>query len=222
MLKVKADSAYKGRLIVQGVSQILGMSVTRDHEYIVYVCIYIYIYIYIYITEDVVQRYGMEGCNPAYTPRVGPELSLNQPGEKLLDGEEKWRYQAITGVVMYLAQVTRYDILFTVNQLARAMPKPANAHMGEKRRYQAITGAVMYLAQVTRYDILYTVNQLARAMPKPAKAHMGAAKLLLRYLVRSTDFSIITYKQSGFRLAVFADANWGNSPNNVGLGHHTS
>ena len=50
-------------------------------------------------------------------------------------------------------------------------------------------------------------------MSKPAKAHMGAAKHLLRYLVESTDFSII-YKQGGLRLAIFSDANWDNNPNN--------
>ena len=62
-----------------------------------------------------------------------------------------------------------------------------------------------------RYDILNAVNQLARAMPKPAKAQMGAAMYLLRYLVASTDFSI-TYKQGGFRIGSFSDANWGNNP----------
>ena len=46
-------------------------------------------------------------------------------------------------------------------------------------------------------------------MSKPSKAHMGAAKHLLRYLAGSTDFSI-TYKQGGFKLAAFSDANWGN------------
>ena len=105
----------------------------------------------------------------AYTPVVGPELSLGQP-EKLLNEEEK-------------------------------------------RRYQAITGAVMYLAQATRYDILYAVNQLARAMSKPAKAHMETAKHLLRYLAGSADLSII-YKQGGFRLVAFSDANGGNNPDN--------
>ena len=64
---------------------------------------------------------------------------------------------------------------------------------------------------MTRYDILHAVNQLARVMSKPAKAHMGAAKHLRRYLVGSTDFSI-AYKQGGFRLAAFLDANWGNNP----------
>ena len=147
-----------------GVSRILGTNVTRDREKgTITVNQKDY-------TEDVVQRYGMKGCNPVYTPGVGPELSLSQPEEKLLNEEEK-------------------------------------------RRYQAITGAVMYLAQLTRYDILYADTQLARAMSKPAKAHMGAVKHLLRYLAGSKDFSI-TYKQGGFRLVAFSDANWGNNPDN--------
>ena len=49
-------------------------------------------------------------------------------------------------------------------------------------------------------------------MSKPVKIHMGAAKYLLRYLAESTDFSV-TYKQGGFRLVAFSDANWGNNPN---------
>ena len=40
---------------------------------------------------ELVQRYGMKVCSPAYTPGVGPELSLNQPEEKLLDEVEKRR-----------------------------------------------------------------------------------------------------------------------------------
>ena len=50
-------------------------------------------------TEDAIQPYGMEGCNSACTPGVGPELSLNQPEEKLLNEEEKRRYQGNTGAV---------------------------------------------------------------------------------------------------------------------------
>ena len=68
----------------------------------------------------------------------------------------------------------------------------------------------MYLGQVTRYD---AVNQLARAMSKPSKAHMAAAKHLLRYLAGTVDFAI-TYKQGGFKLTAFSDANWGNNPDN--------
>ena len=53
------------------VSIILCMNVTRDREK---GTITIHQKDY---TEDVVQRYGMKGCNPAYTPGVGPELSMN-------------------------------------------------------------------------------------------------------------------------------------------------
>ena len=73
VFKIQADSTYKGRLVVQGVLQILGKNVTRDHER---GAIPISQKGY---TEDVVQRYGMEDCNPAYTPGAGLELSLNQP-----------------------------------------------------------------------------------------------------------------------------------------------
>ena len=70
------------------VSRILGINVTRDYakgDIIISQKNY---------TEDVVQRYGMEDCNPAYTLGIGPGLSMNQPEEKLLTMEEKRRYQA--------------------------------------------------------------------------------------------------------------------------------
>ena len=50
-------------------------------------------------------------------------------------------------------------------------------------------------------------------MSKPSKAHVEAAKHLLRYLARSTDF-FNTYRQGGFKLAAFSDTNWGKNPDN--------
>ena len=50
---------------------------------------------------------------------------------------------------MYLAQVTRYDILFSVNHLARAMSKPSNAHMGAAKH------VLRYLAGTISFDITY-------------------------------------------------------------------
>ena len=93
VLKVKADSTYRRRFVVQRFSQILGMSVTRDREK---GAITISQKDY---TENVVHRYDMGGCSSAYTPGVGPELSLNQPEEKLLNEVKKWCYQGITGAV---------------------------------------------------------------------------------------------------------------------------
>ena len=45
-----------------------------------------------------------------------------------MNKEDKRRFQAITGSVMCLGQVTRYDIGYAVNQLARAICKPSKAH----------------------------------------------------------------------------------------------
>ena len=42
---------------------------------------------------------------------------------------------------------------------------------------------------------------------------MAAAKRLLRYLAGTVDFAI-TYKQGGFKLTAFSDANWGDNPDN--------
>ena len=83
------------------VSRVLGMYVTRNRDKgVITISQRVY-------TKYVVQWYGMESCNPAYTPGIGPELSLNQAEEKPLNEEEKRRYQVITRAEMYLALVTR-------------------------------------------------------------------------------------------------------------------
>ena len=71
----------------------------------------------------------MSECKSLSTPGLGPEVSLERPEGKLLDEVEKKRYQAITGSVMYLTQVTRYDIMHATTQIARAVSKPTKAHM---------------------------------------------------------------------------------------------
>ena len=97
------------------VSRVLNMNVVRDRdERTITINQKDY-------TEDIVQRYGMRGCNPAYTPGVGPELSLDNPEENLWNEEGKRRYRPVTGAAIYFAQVCRYGVLYTVNQLARAM-----------------------------------------------------------------------------------------------------
>jgi len=65
-----------------------------------------------------------------------------QPEATLLGKVDTQRYQAIVGSVMYLAQVTRYDIMYACRQLARALSKPSKVHMGAAKhllRYLAGT-----------------------------------------------------------------------------------
>lgn len=64
-------------------------------------------------TMSMLEKYGMGNCNQLSTPGKGPELSLEHPEEKLLDAAEEQRYQVITGSLMHLAQVIRYDVLYT-------------------------------------------------------------------------------------------------------------
>ena len=100
-------------------------------------------------TEDILERYGMTNCNIAFTSGVGPEISLDQPADRLLDEQGKQRYQSIVGALMYLAQVSRYSILYAVNQLARAMFKPSKAHMGAAKH------VLRYLAESVNFPITY-------------------------------------------------------------------
>ena len=98
-------------------------------------------------------------------------------------------------------------------ELSNQQPDDTLLDEEEKKRYQGIVGCLMYVSQVLRYDIMYAVGQLARPMAKPRKIHMVAAKHTLRYLARTTDFSI-TYKRGGFKLVVFFDSNWANNSDN--------
>ena len=50
---------------------------------------------------------------------------------------------------MHLVQVSRYDILYAVNQLARAVSKPSKAHMGAAKH------VIRYLAESLNFPITY-------------------------------------------------------------------
>ena len=50
---------------------------------------------------------------------------------------------------MSCRQVSHYDILSAVNQLAKAMPKPPNAHMGAAKHL------LCYLAGSVNFSIIY-------------------------------------------------------------------
>ena len=130
------------------VSLVLGMGVTRDRAKGT-----------VTITQDnytksLLERYGMASCNPTYTPGVGKELSLDQPEEKLLSNEDKQRFQAITGSVMYLRQVTRFDILYAVNQLARG-----------RARVSRTEGSIELLDPPDRQQYRHHLNELGQVFP---------------------------------------------------------
>ena len=91
----------------------------------------------------------MKDCHLAFKPGAGLELLLNQPEKNLPDEEGKRRYQSIVGASMYLTQVSRYDILYAVNQLERGVSKPSKAHMAAAKHL------LCYLAGSTNFFITY-------------------------------------------------------------------
>ena len=142
----KLKKQLRGRFEMTGLgdmSKVLGLNVTRDRENRT-VTIDQKDY-----TEDILERYGMINCNVALTPGVGPYISLNQPADKLLDEQGKQRYQSIAGALMFLVQVLRYDTLYAVNQLARAMSKPLKARMGAAKH------VLRYLAGSVNFPITF-------------------------------------------------------------------
>ena len=105
------------------VSLTLGMQITRDRaESKLKISQAIFV-------KSLLERFGMSECNPVYTPGTGPELSVTQPHENLLDSGGIKLYQAIVGSVMYLGTCSRFDIICAVSQLTRARSKPAKVHM---------------------------------------------------------------------------------------------
>lgn len=77
----------------------------------------------------IMERLEMLDCNSVHMPEYGPEFPVKQPEEKLLGALGVKPCQAIVGSALYLAEVTRYDIYYTFNQLTRACSKPAVVSM---------------------------------------------------------------------------------------------
>ena len=100
-------------------------------------------------TNSLLEHYGMTPCNSTYTPGAGNELSLDQPEERFLGKEGTQRCLAIMGNLMYPGPVTRYDILYDVKQLARAMSKSSKAHILAAKHLR------LYLAGTVDFAITY-------------------------------------------------------------------
>ena len=126
------------------VSMVLGMQITRDREKGTFTISQAY------YTKSVLETCGMGECKAVYTIGVGPELSINQGEGDFLSKADTLRYQSIVGSVMYLAQESRYDILYGVNQLARAMSNPSKARMGAGKHL------LRYLAASIDFNITYS------------------------------------------------------------------
>ena len=100
------------------VSLILGKKITRDrNKRTIRISQKDY-------TRSMLDRFKMKDCNAVRTPRMGAELSLDQPTDTLLDEDGAKLYQSMVGSLLYLSRTTRWDISYGVLQPTRATSKP--------------------------------------------------------------------------------------------------
>ena len=148
---VRIPNSYKERFEMTDmgeVTRILGMEVKRDYDQGT-LAITQTDYV-----ENLLERFEMQNANVAHTPGYGQELSSEQPEDKLLGAQGIKLYQSITGSLLYLAQCTRYDLCYAVNQLTRACNRPAEVHM------TAAKHVLRYLRGTPDLPITYRKEQL--------------------------------------------------------------
>ncbi|GJQ87951.1 hypothetical protein Trydic_g12881 [Trypoxylus dichotomus] len=71
--------------------------------------------------REILSRFGMSDCKPSSTPSdSGTKLSMDvQDTSKDAENTQKIPYQEAVGCLLYLAQGTRPDIAFAVNDVSR-------------------------------------------------------------------------------------------------------
>ncbi|CAN0030647.1 unnamed protein product, partial [Sphacelaria rigidula] len=109
------------------VSLILGMKVSRDtergtlklskHKYAI----------------SLLHKFNMDSCNPLHTPGVNNSILPDTEGQ-LLDQQSMKQYQAMVGSLIFLSQCTKFDIAFSVTQVARYMSRPTTQQLAAVKR----------------------------------------------------------------------------------------
>ena len=95
--------------------------------------------------EQVLDRFGMTDCNPVSTPADGvlPRVDAKTGGKP--DGQ----YMSIVGALMYAAMVTRPDIAYAVQALARHLQSSSHIH------WNAALRVLKYLKGTLNHGIMY-------------------------------------------------------------------
>src|SRR5437667_2253262 len=79
--------------------------------------------------------------------------------------------------------------------------------------YKEITGSLNHLAVYSRPDIAFAVSTLSQFNSDPTTTHMQAARHVLRYLLKTANYSITYGNSSDLAIRGYADANWGGDRN---------
>jgi len=100
---------------------------------------------------DVLQRFGMQRCNPAFTPA---ECDSGLAGKETSASDiEEGPYRELIGALLYLSVATRPDIANTVARLAQFTSAPNSSHWVAAKRL------LRYLAHTSQVGLIYSQNK---------------------------------------------------------------
>jgi Reverse transcriptase (RNA-dependent DNA polymerase). len=77
------------------------------------------------LIDKILLTTNMTDCNPVATPTSKEALGSDRDGDQF---DEKWKYSAVVGMLLYLSSNTRPDITFAVHQCARYSHNPKVSH----------------------------------------------------------------------------------------------
>lgn len=101
-------------------------------------------------TTRILQRFGMDKCNPATLPFPAGTVLRKNEDEEPLDRENTTVYRQIVGSLIYLSNNTRPDISYAVGQLARFMQSPTMP------KYMLCKQLLRYLSGTRTVGITYS------------------------------------------------------------------
>ena len=99
--------------------------------------------------KRVLSRFGMEDAKDVVTP-MDPAVKLN--GIEDDSSEDRFPYREAIGCLNYIATISRLDIAFAVNTLARHSNKPRNVH------WQAAKRVMRYLKGTLNFALEYNAS----------------------------------------------------------------
>nr|GEU49825.1 Gag-Pol polyprotein [Tanacetum cinerariifolium] len=113
--------------------------IRRFHDDILVVQVYVDDIIFVQIRVEILEKYGMESCDPVGTPmEINDKPDLDQNGT-LVDAT---KYRSMIGALMYLTS-SRPDIVHATCLCARYQAKPIEKHLKEvKRIFHYLQGTV--------------------------------------------------------------------------------
>ena len=126
--------------------RLVGMEIERDRK-----TRKIYISSSAFI-EKILNRFNMADCKPRVIPadphvRLSKEMSPSSEAEKMTMAEVP--YQETIGCLNYLTHVTRPDIAFAVNQVARYCQNPGPQH------WAGVKNILAYLKATIHYGLFF-------------------------------------------------------------------